>query len=65
MNKPKYGVKYVCDDFPDVILGWDETVESKKGLHFFIKYSPDMEQYEGVCWVSETYFNEKFKELPQ
>ena len=65
MSKPKYGVRYVCERYPDVILGWDETVSNQKGLYPFIKYTPDMKQYVGSLWVSETYFNDQFKELPQ
>ena len=64
MSKPKYGVKYVCDDFPDVIFGWDETVESRKGLYFFIKYTPDMKRYTGSVWITQTFFDESFREVP-
>jgi hypothetical protein len=65
MNKPKYGVRYVCDDYPDVILGWDETVESSIGFYFFRKYTPDMKQYTGTALINPEYFNECFKELPR
>ena len=63
MRKPEYGVRYVCERYPDVLLGWDSTVESKKGFYFFLKFRPNMKHYAGSVWISPEFFDEMFKEI--
>ena len=64
MNEPKYGVRYVCERFPDAVLGRSEPNWKKGRLYYdFTVFTPDMKQYMGSARVHKDFFNEQFKEL--